>query len=352
MNQTLVHKDDIFLKINNLISKNHYEVVFILCDENTQKHCLPFLLNELVDDVNTYTLTLEAGEENKNIQNAEIIWKELTKIRNSRKMLMINLGGGMISDIGGFVASTFMRGIDFINIPTSLLAMVDASIGGKTAINLQSTKNIIGSYAFPLATYIFPNFLKTLEKREFLSGLAEMLKHGLIQNKEHWQNICSIQNITPESINNLIIDSIKIKTNIVEKDPNDKNIRKTLNFGHTIGHAIESEFLHSKNYLLHGEAIAIGMLIESLLSLKKNMVNEKELDEIFKNILRLFPKTKIPQIIIPKLINKMTLDKKNQKNQISFSLINGIGDCKYDIFIDKSSIHDSILEYNQKLDLY
>jgi len=352
MNKQLVYDEDIFLKINELISNNQFELIFVLCDKNTEKHCLPILKSQLNSNIEIHNFSIEAGERSKNIRNAELIWRKLIEIRNSRKILLINLGGGMVSDIGGFVAATFMRGIDFINVPTSLLAMVDASIGGKTGINLDDTKNIIGAYAFPMATFIHADFLKTLEKREFLSGLAEMLKHGLIHNKKHWKNICSIQQINLESIKDLIIDSTKIKIEIVERDPNDQGIRKTLNFGHTIGHAIESEFMNSENYLLHGEAIAVGMLIESLLSYHKNMLNEMEVDGIFRNILKIFPKVRIPENAISPLIDKMKLDKKNQKSQINFSLINGLGQSTFDVFIDKNSIHQTILEYNRKLEQY
>lgn len=352
MNRNIIYSKDIFLKINELIEKNKFELIFILCDINTEKHCLPYLKSNLKTKAELHQFTVDAGENSKNLRNAELIWSNLIEIRQSRKILMVNLGGGMVSDLGGFIASTFMRGIEFINIPTTLLAMVDASIGGKTGINLNATKNIVGAFSFPLATYIHTDFLNTLENREFRSGLAEMLKHGLIQSKNHWRNICSITNINAVAIKDYIHDSTLIKVNIVEQDPGDKGIRKILNFGHTIGHAIESEYMDTKEYLLHGEAIAIGMLIESLLSHELKMLNNEDLDEIFKNILRIFPKTKIPKKTIPQLIDKMKLDKKNKENQINFSLIKGIGDCEFDVFVDEKSIHEAIENYNLKLDVH
>src|SRR5690606_32032729 len=185
-------------------------------------------------------IEIPSGEENKVIEIAIQVWESMADLNASRKSLMVNLGGGMVTDIGGFIASTFKRGIDFVNVPTSLLSMVDASVGGKTGIDLNGIKNAVGTFSMPVATFIFPGFLETLPKTEFRSGLAEMLKHGLIYNKNHWKKLIALENFTTASIGNLIEESVGIKKEVVEKDPFESGLRKILNFGHTVGHAAES----------------------------------------------------------------------------------------------------------------
>ncbi len=351
MQQTPVYFREIFASLNEVLNQKDYHPVFILVDENTHEDCLPILLPEIEKDFTFEIIEIPSGEENKVIEIAANVWETMAQLEGSRKSLMINLGGGMLTDIGGFIASTFKRGIDFINIPTTLLSMVDASVGGKTGIDLSGIKNAVGTFAMPVATFIYPEFLETLPEREFRSGLAEMLKHGLIYDKNHWESLNSISNFNSSSIKDLIEESVKIKQKVVEKDPFESGFRKILNFGHTIGHAIESEFLETDNPFLHGEAIAIGMLVESVLSFENELISLEELDEIFISIVRIFGKTPIPEEIIPNLLNWMKQDKKNTKGQISFSLLNGIGNCKQDIFLTDSQILEGILLYNKKLSL-
>lgn len=349
MKQTPVFFKDIFLNLNLLLESRNGNPIFILVDENTHEHCLSLLLSEMEINAPMEIIEIPSGEENKTIEIVIQVWETLTEMNASRKSLMINLGGGMITDIGGFIASTYKRGIEFINFPTSLLSMVDASVGGKTGIDLNGVKNNIGTFALPMATFIYPEFLKTLPEREFRSGLAEMFKHGLIDDKQHWDELIKITDYTPESVTTFIENSIRIKTDVINSDPFESGLRKILNFGHTIGHAIESEFLETENPLLHGEAIAIGILIESILSYENELISKEELDEIFYHLIRVFGKNQLPEEIIPHLLNWMKNDKKNQRNQISFSLIAGIGNCKYDILLNETQISEGILLYNRKI---
>lgn len=351
MKQSPVFFESIYLVINSFLEDNNYSNIIILVDSNTHKFCLPHFLPELFTNAAIEVIEIPAGEENKTIEIAVQVWETLAEINASRKSLMINLGGGMVTDIGGFIASTFKRGIDFINIPTSLLSMVDASVGGKTGIDLNGIKNIIGTFAMPQLTLIYPDFLKTLPEREFRSGLAEMLKHGLISDKNHWEKLIYLQDFDSESIQSLIEDSIKIKKEFVENDPYESGIRKILNFGHTIGHALESQLLVSKTPLLHGEAVAVGMMVESILSFDNELISKEELDEILSHMIRIFGKIPIEETIIPDLLVWMKNDKKTRNDQISFSLLDGIGKCKFDVFLNESQIAEGILKYNQKIEI-
>lgn len=349
MKQTPVYFSNIFQHLNKLLEARSQHPVFVLVDENTHEHCLSILLSEMEINTQIEVIEIPSGEENKTIEIVIQVWETLSEMNASRKCLMINLGGGVITDMGGFIASTYKRGIDFINIPTSLLSMVDASVGGKTGIDLNGVKNNIGTFAMPLATFIHSEFLKTLPEREFRSGLAEMFKHGLIYDQNHWKELIQIKAYNYESVAEFIEESVKIKKEVVEGDPFEKGLRKILNFGHTIGHAIESEFMESENPLLHGEAIAIGMLIESILSYENELISKEELDEIFYYLIEVFGKIPISEEIIPELLVWMKNDKKNQENQISFSLIEGIGKCKYHILLNENQISEGILLYNRKI---
>ncbi len=349
MKQTPVFFDEIFIGLNQLLKEKKYHSVFILADENTHEYCLPLFLSEIEESIPIEIIEIPSGEENKVIEIVAQVWESMAELNASRNSLLINLGGGMVTDIGGFIASTFKRGIDFINVPTSLLSMVDASVGGKTGIDINGIKNAVGTFAMPVATFIFPKFLETLPKAEFRSGLAEMLKHGLIYDRNHWKKLTSLEIFNPDSIGNLIEESVKIKTEVINSDPFESGLRKILNFGHTVGHAVESEFLKSENPLLHGEAVAIGMLVEAVLSFENELISKEELDEIFIHLIPIFGKKNLSEEIIPHLLQWMRHDKKNQNNQISFSLPDGIGNCKYDILLSENQISEGILRYNKKL---
>jgi 3-dehydroquinate synthase len=248
--------------------------------------------------------------------------------------------------MGAFAASTFKRGINFINVPTTLLSMVDASTGGKTGIDLGNLKNQIGLFSFPEFVLIDIEFLNTLDQRQMQSGLGEMLKHGLIQSFDHWSSLQNMDDLDFDDLEELIFDSVEIKHNVVLNDPEEKGLRKILNFGHTIGHAIESHFMDNEKSLLHGEAVAIGMITEAFLSHSNNGLSKSELDEITSTITSYFGKIEIPKSIYPLILDLMKHDKKNSENQINFSLLNKIGSCDFDCKASEKEILESLDYYN------
>lgn len=310
--------------LDRFLAENHYSSVLILVDENTKKHCLPILKRSFTSSRALTIIRTRSGEKNKNIRSCEKIWKELSRINTDRRSLLINLGGGVISDLGGFCASTYKRGIDFVNIPTTLLAQVDASVGGKTGIDFLNHKNQIGTFAFPKAVFIDPAFLKTLNKRELLSGFAEMIKHGLIADKDYWNSIRVFNPLKNKDWEGIISRSVHLKNEIASKDPYEDGLRKALNFGHTIGHAIESASLRSKKKMLHGEAVALGMVAEAYLSRKCCGLSSEDLDTISRFIVSTFKPTPV-KFPIKQLIGLMKQDKKNKDSEINFTLLSTIG---------------------------
>lgn len=314
-----------FLKDNVIPEK--YSKVFVLADSNTSQLCLPNFLAQFATLVEIEILEIDAGEINKTIETCVQAWHALTEMGADRKSLLINVGGGMVTDLGGFVASTFKRGIDFINVPTSLLAMVDASVGGKTGVDLGTLKNQVGVINTPIAVLIDVNYLDTLPQNQMLSGLAEMLKHGLICNKAYWNQFLDLSGLTTDDLLELIYTSVTIKNDVVSQDLNEKGLRKILNFGHTLGHAIESYFLENpeKEELLHGEAIAIGMVLESYISFEKDLLTLNEYTEIKEVITSLFGITQFSESDILNIINIMSHDKKSEFGEVKFVLLKGIG---------------------------
>lgn len=322
--------NDNFSQLNDFLHGKSFSKIFILVDENTHEYCLPVLLGNMETDLGFEILEIEAGEEMKNIQTANQLWEILTEMQADRKALIINLGGGVITDMGGFVASTYKRGIQFINIPTTLLAMCDASIGGKTGIDLMHYKNMVGTFTFPEQIFIYPKFLETLPFKELRSGFAEMLKHGLIADKNHWENLIQINKLDVEGIIPHIQTSINIKQYVVEKDFHEKNIRKTLNFGHTIGHAIESLCLNQGNPILHGEAVAMGMISEAHLAFLEGLLSEEDSKLIIENIQKYYPYLDISDFKDDDIFALLINDKKNTDQKINFSLLSDIGFCEFD----------------------
>ena len=296
-----------------------YSQIAILVDENTKRDCLskfPKLDNSII-------IEIKSGEENKNISTCNFIWEKLTKHNFDRNSLLINLGGGVIGDMGGFCASTYKRGIDFVQIPTTLLAMVDASVGGKLGIDFNGLKNQIGLFNNPKAVLINPTFLKTLPENQLKYGFAEVVKHSLISDVNLWKEL---QNTSFENLDwkNIIKTSVQIKNKIVSADPFEKRERKKLNFGHTFGHAIESFYLEKGTPILHGEAVFMRMILETEIS----DLNKIEKNEIKNYILSNFalPYTPKKNNLHKFLIN----DKKNKDEKINFSLLNKIGNCTID----------------------
>jgi 3-dehydroquinate synthase len=314
-------------KINDFLSSNSPSIIFILVDSNTRELCLTRLLQKLETSCVTEVIEMEEGEKNKNIETCTGIWKALSELGADRKSLVINLGGGVVTDLGGFIASTFKRGIAYINIPTTLLSMVDASVGGKTGVDLDNLKNQIGVISQPEMVVIDTTYLSTLPAIEMRSGLAEILKHGLIASRDYWNKATELNKLTLEDLEGLIAESVEIKTAVVTKDPTEENLRKTLNFGHTFGHAIESYFLDhpNKKPLLHGEAVAAGMIIAAYLSNKICSFPEKDLEEITEKLLDTFSIVDIVAEDYDTILDLMKFDKKNSHGKIKFVLLEKIG---------------------------
>lgn len=331
-----------------MLNPSLYSKIFILVDENTSQYCLPHLLNHLATEMEIEIIELEVGEIHKNIATCTEVWGALSELGADRKSIMINLGGGVISDLGGFVACTFKRGIDFINIPTTLLSMVDASIGGKNGVDLGNLKNQIGIIREPKAVLVDTQFLSTLPQNEMRSGLAEMLKHGLIFDKKYWDKFKNLKDLHIEDLNQLIHQSIQIKNTIVCEDLTENGVRKSLNFGHTLGHAIESYFLEneSKTTLLHGEAIAVGMILESYISREKNLLTNNEYQEIKYIINDIFERIEFSQVDIDKIIELLIFDKKNEFGKVQFALLDGIGKIKINQESDNQLIYKAFEDYS------
>jgi 3-dehydroquinate synthase len=332
-------------KINLFISENNYSSIFILVDEHTNEYCLPKFLPNLATEIPIEIIEIEAGEEIKNITTCVEIWSILSELGADRKSLIINLGGGVITDIGGFIASTFKRGIDFINVPTTLLGMVDASLGGKNGVDLGNLKNQIGVINVPQMLLIDTDFLETLSQREMRSGLAEMLKHGLIYDKKYWEEFQDISKFDFADFDTLIYRSIQIKNEIVKQDPTENGIRKALNFGHTLGHAIESHFLESETPLLHGEAIAIGMILESYISKEKGLLSNEEFHQIKYTISTIYELHNFSDEDIISIQNLLIHDKKNEYGKVQFALINGIGKIIINQSVENELIINSFKDY-------
>lgn len=312
----------------------------IVVDENTHEFCLEYLITNFDSLTNAEVILLPAGEENKVMEVCFQVWEALSEYKISRNDLIINLGGGVVTDMGGFIASVYKRGVTFLNIPTTLLAMVDASVGGKTGVDLGQYKNQLGVFAFPSRVYIDTVFLSTLPKEELLNGYAEMLKHGLIADSSHWNKLkaSSIDELDAS----LILDSITIKNEIVLSDPYENNERKKLNFGHTFGHAFEGYLLGSDDQIAHGYAVALGIVCESYLSFKKGLLNEIEFFEILSVIQTNFKLIAFQEDDFKSIHELMLNDKKNSFRIIKVVLLKGIGSCVVDQLIEEEDVYDAL----------
>lgn len=341
-----IHIDKAAAVLDKLLKEKLYSQVAVLTDEHSQLHCLPKIKEVL--PANFTPVQVKSGEEHKNLRSCAHIWEELTLAGFDRHGLLINLGGGVITDMGGFCAATYKRGIDFVNIPTTLLSQVDASAGGKLGIDFSSYKNHIGLFQDAMAVIIDPGFLETLPLRELRSGYAEVLKHALIADEAHWQQLQKTH-WQQQPWEEVIRHSVAIKHRITTADPTEKGLRKILNFGHTIGHAIESYFLEQgREKLLHGEAVAIGMLCESYLSANKTDLSLSALDDICHYISEVW---KLPLIPVDSFDNLCALalqDKKNEKGTINCTLLAGIGAAVYNQPLNQQEIRDALQWYNRK----
>ena len=312
----------------DLLAQFSNSKIAILVDENTHDHCLEYLITGFEALATAEVIMLPAGEENKVLEVCFQVWETLTEAGFGRHDLLLNLGGGVVTDLGGFVASVYKRGFAFVHIPTSLLGMVDAAVGGKTGIDLAGYKNQLGTFQEPLATFVDTGFLQTLPDTEWRNGFAELLKHALIADKTLWEALTQIKNIPLELRTETIQQGVQIKVDIVAQDPTEQGLRKILNFGHTIGHALESYYLNSDTPLAHGHAVAIGMLLEAQLSVDQANLSQMEFEAIEKCIKQTYP------IQIPNdaegLWTLMQQDKKNANGEVRICLLPQIGSCLFD----------------------
>jgi len=328
--------------LNDLKERVSFSKLFVLTDTNTSNKCLPTFKKHLGHS-DFVEITCEAGELHKNLQSCSTIWSTLTAHKADRNALMVLLGGGVLTDMGAFAASCYKRGIRFLNIPTTLLAMVDASTGSKTGIDFEGLKNHIGLFSSPVATLVDQHYLNTLDQRNIKSGVAEMFKHGLIYNIDHWRNLTE-NHSKPER---LIEDSVAIKIEIVTQDPTEKGLRKILNFGHTLGHAIETHFLETSEQLLHGEAITLGMILEAYLSHANGSLAKNELDEITKLLCAYYELPKLTVADRKAIIPLLQHDKKNSANTIQFVGLKRIGEAIYDVQYSAKAIDEAFDFYDR-----
>jgi len=332
---------DFISELNIVIGDQPAESIFILTDDNTRRICLPALMHS-EKLKGCHIITIPSGDENKNITSALEIWKYLSENGATRKSLMINLGGGMITDIGGFTASTFKRGMKYINVSTTLLGAVDAATGGKTGINFSGLKNEIGVFA-PADSVLIPvDFFRTLDDKNILSGYAEMVKHALIDTREEWEKVLKfdLENLDFDKLKTLLETTIRIKERIVEQDPFEANIRKALNLGHTFGHAFESWSYKTDKPVLHGYAVMWGLLCELYLSFVKLDFPKDELLRLKYLIKEYYGTFEFSCKEYDALFELMTHDKKNDSKEINFTLLADIGDIR----INQTATQDEIFE--------
>ncbi|MEN8124816.1 MAG: 3-dehydroquinate synthase [Bacteroidota bacterium] len=334
-------------ELDNYLNHNFHSKIFILVDSNTKKYCLPHFLDSFKGNHQFEIIEVINGEEFKNLNTCIELWNTLTQKEADRKSILINLGGGVITDMGGFVASTFKRGIRFINIPTTLLSMVDASVGGKTGIDLGVLKNQIGLFSNPEMVLIDENYLKTVTERELRSGLAEIIKYGFTFDKSLWEEIQLFDTVNYKKVADLIYRSISIKNDVVLQDMKEQNLRKTLNFGHTIGHAIESYFLEKdgKKSLTHGESVAVGMVVELYYSSKLFGFPLIETDKLKAFTHSLFGKIDLQKTDFKEIKELMIYDKKNVSGKVNFILLKDIEECMIDIQVSDDLIEEGLLYY-------
>ncbi|NNC82112.1 MAG: 3-dehydroquinate synthase [Flavobacteriales bacterium] len=324
--------------------------IFILADTQTSEHCLPLIESELPGGGRrTILLDIPSGESTKTLATAHDLYSRLMEYEADRKSLLLNVGGGMVCDLGGFVASTYKRGIQWINIPTTVLAQVDAAIGGKTGLNHHGVKNVIGTFEQPLATLVYPQFLNTLPKREVLAGFAEMIKHALIASTDLWEQMLKAPYIDLPLIKSLIGPSMVIKEEIVSRDMHETGERKKLNFGHTIGHALESYMMESpERDLLHGEAVALGIMAETYISHKKGYITESLHEQIAGFIAQHYECPPLHESNYHRILEIMKQDKKKRSSELNMTLLKGIGEA----VIDRNPKMDLVIDSLTYLERY
>lgn len=331
--------------LTSFLKTKKFSQLLILCDTNTHEKVFPLVQKELAGFVEPVVLYVEAGEASKSWEICLSLWEKMSQLNVDRKSLLINLGGGMITDLGAFVASVYKRGIPFVHLPTSLLGMTDAAIGGKCGIDFLNYKNQLGLFAKAEAIFIYPPFLETLAVEELKSGFAEVLKHALIKDFQYWEALKEIELNSWKEAASYIEQSVKIKSQIVQADPKEDGERKKLNFGHTVGHGIESFFLKKQKHLPHGYAIAAGMLIESWLSLHHTQLPVKDFEEITKSIQKQYEKVTYIEEDIAEIIEFIQQDKKSEKGESRFTLLSEIGKAELNIKVDNKQLYAALKHY-------
>jgi len=325
------------------LNAHDFSAIAVIADNHTARFCYP----DLKPLLPKHTLVrIKAGEEQKHIATCELIWDAFTRAGFDRHALVLNLGGGVIGDMGGFCAATYKRGIAFAQLPTTLLAQVDASVGGKLGIDFNGLKNHIGVFQQPNAVFIDPSFLSTLPERELRSGFAEIIKHCLIADAVMWNTI-RVRDLDEQDWPALVAHSVAVKQRVVAQDPTEKGLRKILNFGHTLGHAVETYFLSMpRKRLLHGEAIAVGMVAEAFMAFQKNMVDQTLLTQIEDYLFSVYGNARLSETDIEPILKLTKQDKKNRDNQVLMSLLDGPGSCTFDVPVTMAEMRRGLLFYS------
>jgi 3-dehydroquinate synthase len=329
------------LDLKKFLQSKAYSSIAVLTDQHTAEYCYPLIEPALPAHA---TIKIAAGEEYKNLATCESIWQKMTDLQMDRHAVLIVIGGGVLGDMGGFCAATYKRGIDFVLVPTTLLSQVDASIGGKLGIDFQHFKNHIGVFQTPVYTLLHSGFLKTLPEAEKRSGFAEVIKHALIADAAVWKEIRR-HTIENQAWDELLQHSVRVKLNVVKNDPYEKGLRKTLNAGHTIGHAVETYLLQVNRKIMHGEAVAIGLICEAFLAKEKGMLPNEDFDDIRNYILNVFGKVKLNSGDEDAIANLTMHDKKNKGNRILCVLLEGVGNAKWDCEIRPDEVKGALAFY-------
>lgn len=343
MKQEIIISQDLLRDVAEAIARCPHDRIFVLTDTTTVELCWP-IIKALPEFETAQMITIGATDEHKTLESLAFVWRSLQEGGASRHSLLINVGGGMVTDLGGFAASTFKRGLAYINIPTTLLSQVDASVGGKTGINFGGLKNEIGVFNCAQSVILSSEFLRSLDQQNLLSGYAEMLKHGLISDTESWKELLrfDLEEIDYGQLGSLVAKSVQVKERIVEEDPTEKGIRKALNLGHTVGHALESLALEREKPVLHGYAVAWGMICELYLSVVKCGFPKDKFRQTVQFIRANYGNFPLDCKQYDRLFEFMKHDKKNEAGIINFTLLADIGDIRINQQATKEEIFESL----------
>jgi 3-dehydroquinate synthase len=341
MTDNIIFSSDAAADLSRFLEQKKYSKVTVLSDMNTSKYCYPKVQSKMAAHDK---IVIESGEEAKNIATCEVIWSKMTDMAMDRHAVLVVIGGGVLGDMGGFCAATYKRGIDFILIPTTLLSQVDASIGGKLGVDFNHYKNHIGVFQTPVLTLLDAGFLSTLPEEEKRSGFAEVIKHALIADKRMW-DVIKRNSLGEQDWKSLLKHSVDVKLNIVSEDPYEKGLRKSLNLGHTIGHALETYLLNEKRKILHGEAVAAGLICEGFLARERQMLAADEFDDLCTYIRRIFGKVTFREEETEAIAALAKQDKKNKGNKILCVLLEGIGKARWDCEVRPEDVKRALSFY-------